>query len=51
MPKTLVKSQFFPDKNKIKNKPELNNSKSNLPPNFQKLKQKLLSGNELFIYE
>ena len=49
MPKTLIKSRLHPNKNKIKIKQEHNNTKSNLPPNIQSFKEKLLSGNG-FIY-
>ena len=45
MPRTLIKSTLHSIKNKPKVKPELNNNKSNLPPNLQSFKQKLLSGN------
>ena len=51
MPRTLIKSRLHSDKNKPKIKQELNNSKSNLPPNLQSLKQKLLSGNGFLIYK
>ena len=51
MPKTLIKSRLHPNKPKPKNKQELNNTKSNLPPNLQSFKQKLLSGNGFLIYK
>ena len=41
MPKTLSKSRLQTNKQKIK--PELNNTKSNLPPHLRSFKQKLLS--------
>ena len=44
MPKTLIKSRLLSNKHKPKIKQELNNPKSNLPPNLQLFKQKLLSG-------
>ena len=40
MPKTLIKPRLLPDKNKVKNKTDLNNTKSSLPPNLQSYKQK-----------
>ena len=42
MPRTLIKSRLHPNNYKPKIKKE---SKSNLPPNLQIFKQKLLSGN------
>ena len=51
MPKTLIESRLHSNKNKPKIKKELNNTKSNLPPNLQSLKQKLLSGNGFIIYK
>ena len=45
MTKTLKKSRFFPSSNKIKIEPELNITKSRVPPKLQSFKQKLLSGN------
>ena len=45
MPKTLSKSNLFPNKKKIKTKPELNITKISLPPILQPFKQKLLRGN------
>ena len=44
MPKTITKSRLHPNKHKPKNNQELKNTKSNLPPNLQSFKQKLLSG-------
>ena len=51
MPKTLIESRFFPNKNKNKTKPELKDTISNSPPNLQIFKQKLLSGNGLLVYK
>ena len=45
MPKTIIKSRLHSNKYKPKIKQEINNTKSNLPPNIQSFKQKLLSGN------
>ena len=45
MPKTLIKTRLHSNKQKIKIKPELNKTKSNLPPHLQTFEQKLLSGN------
>ena len=45
MPRTLIKSRLHSNKHKPKIKQEKNNTKSNLPPNIQSFKQKLLSGN------
>ena len=50
MPKTLIKSRLFSNKHKPKIKQELNNTKSNLPPNLQSFKQKILSGNGFVEY-
>ena len=50
MPKTLIKSRLQPNKNKQKIKEEKNITKSNLPPNIQKFKEKLLSGNGFVKY-
>ena len=44
MPKTLIKSRLHSNKQKTKHKLEMNKTKSNLPPNLQTFKQKLLSG-------
>ena len=44
MPKTLIKSRLHSNKHTPKKIQELNTSKSNLPPNLQAFKQKLLSG-------
>ena len=51
MPRTLIKSSLHSNKQKIKNKPELNNNKSILPPHLHTFKQKLLSGNGFIIYK
>ena len=51
MPRTLLKSRLHPNKNKPKFKQETNNTKSNLPPNIQIFKQKLLSGNGFILYK
>ena len=45
MPKTLIKSTLHSNKHKPKIKQEINDTKSNLPPNIQSFKHKLLSGN------
>ena len=50
MPKTLIKSRLHSNKQKPKNKQEKNSLKSNLPPNLQLYKQKLLSGNGFIKY-
>ena len=51
MPKTLIKSRLHPKKHKTKIKQEINKIQSNLPPNLQSIKQKLLSGNGFLIYK
>ena len=51
MPRTLIKSRLHPNKEKIKIKQEMNDTKSNLPPHLQTFKQKLLSGNGFIIYK
>ena len=51
MPKTLKKSRSFLDKNKIRIKSEVNNTKSNLPPNLQSVEQKVSSGSGFFSIE
>ena len=51
MPRSLIKSRLRPNKEKIKIKQEINDTKSNLPPHLQTLKQKLLSGNGFIIYK
>ena len=50
MPRTFIKSRLHPNKHKPKIKHEINNTKSNLPPNLQSFKQKLLSGNGFIKY-
>ena len=45
MPRTVIKSRLHSNKHKPKIKQEPNKTKSNLPPNLQSFKQKLLSGN------
>ena len=51
MPRTLIKSRLHSNKQKTKTKQELNSTKSNLPPNLQSFKQKLLSGNGFVEYK
>ena len=51
MPKTLIKSRLHSIKQKLKIKQQMKNTKSNLPPNFQSFKQKLLSGNGFIYYK
>ena len=51
MPRTLIKSRLHSNKQKIKIKPELNNTKSNLLPHLQSFKQKFLSGNGFIKYD
>ena len=51
MPRTLIKSRLRSDKHKPKIKQEQNNNKSNLPPNIQTFKEKLLSGNGFVEYK
>ena len=46
-----MKSKLFPNKDKIKIKPKLNKTKSNLAPNLQAFKKKLLSGNGSIVYK
>jgi len=50
MPRTLIKSRLHYNKHKPKVKRE-QNKKSNLPPNLQIFKQKLLSGNGFVEYK
>ena len=45
MPKTLIKSRLHSNRPKPKIKQELNNAKSNLPPQIPSFKQKFLSCN------
>ena len=51
MPKTLIKSRLHSNKNKPKIKQQINNTKSNLPPNLETFKQKLLSGSGFISYK
>ena len=51
MPKTLIKSRLHPEKQKPKIKQEIKSTKSNLPPNLQIFKQKLLSGKCFVVYK
>ena len=51
MPKTLIKSRLHPNKHKPKIKQEIKSTKSNLPPNLQSFKQKLLSGGGFIEYK
>ena len=51
MPKTLIKSRLHSNKHEPKIKQEINNTKSNLPPNLQSFKQKLLSGSGFVEYK
>ena len=44
MPRTIIKSRLHSHKYKPKIKLDTNNTKSNLPPHLQTIKQKLLSG-------
>ena len=39
MPKILIKSQLFPNKQKLESKPELKYTNSSLPPNIQTFKR------------
>ena len=50
MPRTIIKSRLHSNKQKPKIKQEVNNTKSNLPPNLQSFKQKLLSGDDFIKY-
>ena len=51
MPKTLIKSRLHSNKQKPKNKQEIDNTKLNLPPHLQTFKQKLLSGGGFVEYK
>ena len=51
MPRTLIKSRLHSQKHKPKNKQEIDNTKSTLPPHIQSFKQKLLSGNGFIDYK
>ena len=50
MPRTIIKSRLHCNKHKAKIKQEVTSTKSNLPPQLQSFKQKLLSGNGFIIY-
>ena len=50
MLKTLIKPSLFSNK-KTKNKPDMNNTKTKLPPNLKSIEQKLTWGNGFVIYE
>ena len=51
MPKTLIKSRLHSNKQRPKIKHGSDKTKSNLPPNLQSFKQKLLSGNGFVEYK
>ena len=51
MPKTLIKSRLHSNKHKPKIKQEVNKTESNLPPNLQSFKDKLLSGSGFVEYK
>ena len=51
MPKTLIKSRLNSNKHKPKIKQEYNKIQSNLPPNLQIFKDRLLSGNGFIVYK
>ena len=51
MPRTLKKSRLHSNKQKLKIKPELIDTKSKLPQHLQTFKQKLLSGNGFVEYK
>ena len=51
MPNTLIKSRLHSNKHKPKNKQEINNTKSNIPPHLQSFKEKLLSGGGFVEYK
>ena len=48
MPKSLMEPRFLPNKIKIKNKPELNDTKLNLPPNLQAIQTKITIGKWIY---
>ena len=50
MPRTIIKSRLHSNKHKTKLIQEVNNTKSNLPPNLQSFKQKILSGKGFIKY-
>ena len=51
MPPTIIKSRLHSNKQKPKIIQEINSIKSNLPPNLQLFKQKLLSGSGFIEYK
>ena len=51
MPNTLIKSRLHSNKHKPKINQRKINTKSNIPPNIQSFKQKLLSGKSFLIYK
>ena len=51
MPPTIIKPRLHSNKQKPKIIQEINNIKSNLPPNLQLFKQKLLSGSGFVEYK
>ena len=51
MPRTIIKSILYSNKQNLKFKPELNDTTSKLPPHLQSFKQKVLSGNGFLIYK
>ena len=51
MPRRLIKSRLHSNEHKPKSKQEPNKTQSNLPPNIQTFKQKLLSGNGFVVYK
>ena len=51
MPRTITKSREHPNDHEPNIKQEINNTKSNLSPNFQYFKQKLLSGHGFLVYK
>ena len=51
MPNTLIKPRLQTYKHKPKNKPQTNNTESNITPHLQSLEQNLLSGNGFVVYK
>ena len=51
MQRTLIKSRLHSNKDKLKNKQEINNTNSNLQANLQSFVKKLLSGNGFLIFK
>ena len=51
MPKTLIKSRLYSEKQKIMFRLEMNRTKSNLPLHLQSFKQKLLSRKRFIVYK